>query len=65
MLWSSNGFMSLQMNVLNIMALIIDKMNECITSQIDNLIQYLPLLWAESNEHNMLRCAIVVTLVSG
>lgn len=56
---------SFQINVLNIMSLIIDKMAECINSQIDNLIQYLPLLWAESNEHNMLRCSIVVTLVSG
>lgn len=52
------------MNVLNIMSLIIDKMSELISDQIDNLIQYLPLLWEESNEHNMLRCAIVVTLVS-
>lgn len=51
------------MNVLNIMALIIDKMNECINSQIENLIQYLPLLWEESNDHNLLRCAIVVTLL--
>lgn len=56
---------SFQINVLNIMSLIIDKMAECINSQIDNLIQYLPLLWAESNEYNMLRCSIVVTLVSG
>lgn len=52
-----------KMNVLNIMSLIIDKMNECISGQIENLIQYLPLLWEESNEHNMLRCAIVGTLV--
>lgn len=27
------------------------------------LIQYLPLLWQDSEEHNMLRCAIVATLV--
>lgn len=52
-----------KMNVLNIMSLIIDKMGECITGQIQNLIQYLPLLWEESDAHNMLRCAIVVTLV--
>lgn len=54
-----------KMNVLNIMSLTIDKMSECISSQMDNLIQYLPLLWEESNDHNMLRCAIVVTLVGG
>ena len=51
------------MNVLNIMSLIIDKVNIRIVSQVDNLIKYLPLLWEESNDHNMLRCAIVVTLV--
>jgi hypothetical protein len=28
-----------------------------------SLVQYLPLMWEESAEHNMLRCAIVSTLV--
>lgn len=27
------------------------------------LLHYLPLLWEESAEHNMLRCAILTTLV--
>lgn len=27
------------------------------------LVQYLPLLWKQSEEHNMLRCAILTTLV--
>lgn len=51
------------MNVLNIMSLIVDKMSENINSHIENLIQYLPLLWEESVNHNMLRCAIISTLV--
>lgn len=51
------------MNVLYIMSFIIDKMNESIEAHADNLIQYLPLLWDESKDHNMLRCAIISTLV--
>lgn len=27
------------------------------------LVQYLPLLWKQSEEHNMLRCAILTTLI--
>lgn len=27
------------------------------------LVQYLPLLWKQSEEHNMLRCAILTTLL--
>lgn len=51
------------MNVLNIMSLIVDKMNETINDHVDNLIQYLPMLWEDSANHNMLRCAILATLV--
>lgn len=52
-----------QMNVLNIMSFIVDKMSDNIQKQADNLIQYLPMLWDESKDHNMLRCAIISTLV--
>lgn len=53
------------MAVLNIMSLIIDKMTGNIEQiNAESLCQYLPLLWDESNDHNMLRCAILSTLVS-
>lgn len=58
------GTSILQMNVLNIMSLIVDKMSETINNHVDNLIQYLPMLWEDSANHNMLRCAILATLVS-
>lgn len=52
-----------KMNVLNIMSFIVEKMSLSIKLEADNLVQYLPLLWEESNEHNMLRCAIISSLV--
>lgn len=59
-----DGFVE-QMAVLNIMSLIIDKMSGSIEqNNADSLCQYLPMLWDESNDHNMLRCAILSTLVS-
>lgn len=51
------------MAVLNIMSLVIDKMSGNIHGNADSLVQYLPLLWEESKDHNMLRCAILSTLV--
>lgn len=51
-----------KMNILNTMSFVIDKMSDNISSQADNLIVYLPLLWKESTDHNMLRCAIISTL---
>lgn len=53
-----------QMNILYIMSFIVEKMSANIQSQANNLINYLPLLWEESKDHNMLRCAIISTLVS-
>lgn len=52
-----------QMNVLSIMSFIIERMSQKIQPQAEHLVQYLPLLWEESNDHNMLRCAIISTLV--
>lgn len=52
-----------KMNVLGIMSYIIDRMSEKIQTHADSLIGYLPRLWAESNDHSMLRCAIISTLV--
>lgn len=53
-----------KMTVLYVMSFIIEKMSMCIKLEVDNLIQYLPLLWEESREHDMLRCAIISTLVN-
>lgn len=51
------------MNILYIMSFIVEKMSDNIHSQANNLINYLPMLWDESKDHNMLRCAIISTLV--
>lgn len=51
------------MHVLNVMSLIIERVSGGIRPYSDSLIQYLPLLWQDAQEHNMLRCAIVSTLV--
>lgn len=51
------------MHVLNVMSLIIERVGSAIRPHSEALIQYLPLLWQDSAEHNMLRCAIVSTLV--
>jgi hypothetical protein len=53
-----------KMNVLYLMAFIVEKMSLEIRNQAMNLVHYLPLLWEESAEHNMLRVAIISALVS-
>lgn len=52
-----------KMTVLYVMSFIIEKMSMAIKLEVDNLVQYLPLLWDESREHDMLRCAIISTLL--
>nr|XP_023029960.1 importin-11 [Leptinotarsa decemlineata] len=52
-----------KMQVLNVMTLLLERMGSTTHLQLDSLVQYLPHLWQESEEHNMLRCAIVSTLV--
>lgn len=52
-----------KMHVLNVMSLIIERVGVQIRPHSETLVQYLPLLWQDSAEHNMLRCAIVSTLV--
>ncbi|KAB1281046.1 Importin-11, partial [Camelus dromedarius] len=37
--------------------------SESIRPYVGCLVQYLPLLWKQSEEHNMLRCAILTTLI--
>lgn len=50
------------MTILHVMSHIIERMQADIRPHVDVLIQYLPLLWDASAEHNMLRCAILTTL---
>ncbi|KAJ8915196.1 hypothetical protein NQ315_015419 [Exocentrus adspersus] len=52
-----------KMQVLNVMTLLLERMGNTIQPHSESLIQYLPHLWQESEDHNMLRCAIVATLV--
>ncbi|XP_030373998.1 importin-11 [Scaptodrosophila lebanonensis] len=48
--------------VLAAMTLLVEKMSEFIEPQALQFIAFLPLLWKESEEYNMLRCAIISTL---
>ncbi|XP_066994048.1 importin-11 [Anabrus simplex] len=52
-----------KMHVLYVLSFIVERVGFAIRPHSGSLIQYLPLLWEESAEHNMLRCAIVSTLV--
>lgn len=44
------------------MSFVIERVGVEIRPYVSSLLQYLPLLWQESEEHNMLRCAILTTL---
>ena len=50
------------MQVLNVMSYVIERMTIKIRPHAGALIQYLPSLWQESEDHDMLRCAILTTL---
>ncbi|KAL8559005.1 hypothetical protein ACOMHN_039761 [Nucella lapillus] len=52
-----------KMHVLHVLSFVIERVGSEIRPYITSLVQYLPLLWAESAEHNMLRCAILTTLI--
>ncbi|KAI4458349.1 importin-7 8 11 [Holotrichia oblita] len=52
-----------KMHVLNVMTLIVERVGQTISPHTGALMHYLPLLWGESEDHNMLRVAIVATLV--
>uniref|UniRef100_T1IKF5 Importin N-terminal domain-containing protein n=1 Tax=Strigamia maritima TaxID=126957 RepID=T1IKF5_STRMM len=52
-----------KMHVLHVLSFVIERVGSAIQPYTDGLIQYLPLLWNESADHNMLRCAILSTLV--
>ena len=50
------------MQILHVMSFIIERMRIEVRPHAESLIRYLPLLWEESADHNMLRCAILTTL---
>nr|XP_057925549.1 importin-11 isoform X1 [Doryrhamphus excisus] len=52
-----------KMQVLHVISCVIERVNTQIRPYVGCLVQYLPLLWKQSEEHNMLRCAILTTLI--
>ncbi|XP_013909442.1 PREDICTED: importin-11 [Thamnophis sirtalis] len=52
-----------KMHVLHVLSCVIERVNIQIRPYVACLVQYLPLLWKQSEEHNMLRCAILTTLI--
>ncbi|XP_041085475.1 importin-11-like [Polyodon spathula] len=52
-----------KMHVLHVISCVIERVNVQIRPYVGCLVQYLPLLWKQSDEHNMLRCAILTTLI--
>lgn len=51
------------LQVLHVMSFMIEVVGVGIQPHVAPLAQYLPSLWSESADHNMLRCAILTTLV--
>ena len=49
--------------VLHVMSFMIEVVGVGIQPHVAPLAQYLPGLWSESADHNMLRCAILTTLI--
>nr|XP_033786299.1 importin-11 isoform X1 [Geotrypetes seraphini] len=52
-----------KMHILHVLSCVIERVNMQIRPYVGCLVQYLPLLWKQSEEHNMLRCAILTTLI--
>uniref|UniRef100_A0A669QJN6 Importin-11 n=1 Tax=Phasianus colchicus TaxID=9054 RepID=A0A669QJN6_PHACC len=52
-----------KMHVLHVLSCVNERVNVQIRPYVGCLVQYLPLLWKQSEEHNMLRCAILTTLI--
>ncbi|NXU08627.1 IPO11 protein, partial [Pardalotus punctatus] len=52
-----------KMHVLHVLSCVIERVSMQIRPYVGCLVQYLPLLWKQSEEHNMLRCAILTTLI--
>lgn len=52
------------MKVLHVMSFVIERMKFSVRPLAADLIAYLPQLWEESAQHNMLRCTILTTLTN-
>jgi len=52
-----------QMYVLHVMSTIVERVGPLVRPYIPPLSQYLPFVWEESADHEMLRCAVLATLV--
>jgi len=52
-----------KLNVLNVLSYFIERVGVAIRPVCSALLHYLPKLWDESSKHDMLRCAILTTLV--
>ncbi|XP_078253485.1 importin-11 isoform X3 [Rhinoraja longicauda] len=52
-----------KMHVLHVISCVIERVGMQIRPYVGCLVQYLPLLWKQSEDHNMLRCAILTTLI--
>ncbi|XP_074651521.1 importin-11-like [Tubulanus polymorphus] len=53
-----------KMQILHVMSFIIQRADKEIKPHAEHLLRYLPMLWDAAAEHNMLRCAILSTLVN-
>ncbi|XP_041043005.1 importin-11 isoform X2 [Carcharodon carcharias] len=52
-----------KMHILHVVSCVIERVGMQIRPYVGCLVQYLPLLWKQSEDHNMLRCAILTTLI--
>lgn len=51
-----------KMKILSVMSKLVEKMNDSAPPQVEHLLSYLPLLWKENEDNNLLRGAIICTL---
>lgn len=51
-----------KLNVLHVMSFMVERLGPMVEPYFDSLLQYLPKLWTDSDDHHMLRCAIISTL---
>eukprot|EP00794_Sanderia_malayensis_P009834 gene9834-10843_t len=51
-----------KMNILNVISILIERIGSQIKQMQVELCEYLPHLWNDSSEHNMLRCLVLTTL---
>ncbi|KAL4228026.1 Importin-11 [Mactra antiquata] len=52
-----------KMQVLHVVSFVIERVGKQIRPFATSLVSYLPALWEEAKDHNMLKCAILTTLI--